>query len=90
MAPKVNINKIDIGVDKKDTKIEISGGVLPWMLSFLEKMFQDHLIEYALSKLKSELQTTFLDDLNQLALKYLQNIYIGDNIGFDLSLSEKP
>lgn len=90
MAPKVNINNIQIGVDKKETKIEITGGVLPWMINILENMFQDYLIDYALNTLKTELQTTYLDDLNQLALKYLQNIYIADNIGFDMSLSEKP
>jgi hypothetical protein len=64
MAPKVNINKIDIAVDKKETKIEITGGVLPWMLSFIERMLQDHLIDYALKELKTELETAFLDDLN--------------------------
>lgn len=90
MAPKVNINKINIGLDKKETKVEITGGVIPWMLSFIEGIFQSYLIDYVIKELESELQTTFVDDLNHLALKYLQNIYIGDQIGLDLSLNEKP
>ena len=71
LAPKVNINKIDIGVDKKDTKIEITGGVIPYMLNFIERMIQNHLIDYALKELKTELETNFLDDINQMAVKYL-------------------
>jgi len=90
MAPKVNINKIDINIDRKETKIEITGGVIPWMLSFIERMLQNYLIDYVLKTLETELKTAFLDDLNQLAVKYLQNVYIADNIGLDLSLNEKP
>ena len=90
MAPKVNIKNLKLGVDKKETKIEITGGVVPWMLSFIERMLQSYLIDYILKELETELQTAFLDDLNNLALKYLQNLYIADNIGFDFSLNEKP
>ena len=37
MAPKVNIKNLKLGIDKKETKIEITGGVVPWMLSFIER-----------------------------------------------------
>ena len=60
------------------------------MLNFVEKMLQGHLIDYMIGKLKTELETTFLDDLNDLAVKYLQNVYLADQIGFDVSLNEKP
>jgi len=90
MAPKVNIKKINLSVDKKETNIEITGGVIPWMLSWIEGLLQSYLIDYILSELLKELQTDFLDDLNQLALKYLQRVYIADKIGLDLSLNEKP
>lgn len=90
LAPKVNINKIDINVDKKQTEIKITGGVIPYMLSFIERMLQSYLIDYILKELQTELQTTFKDDINQLALKYLQNVYLADNIGLDISLNEKP
>lgn len=86
----VNIKNLKLSVDKKETNIEISGGVVPWMLSFIERMLQSYLIDYILKELETELQTAFLDDLNNLALKYLQNLYIADNIGFDFSLNEKP
>lgn len=39
LAPKVNINNIQIGVDKKETKITITGGVIPFMVNNIEKMF---------------------------------------------------
>ena len=90
LAPKVNINKIDIDIDKKQTKIEITGGVIPYMLNFIERMVQSHLIDYALKELKTELETSFSDDINQLAVKYLQNVYLADNLGLDISLNEKP
>lgn len=32
MAPKVNINKLEIEYDKKNTKLDITGGMVPWML----------------------------------------------------------
>ena len=90
MAPKINIKKINIDIDKKQTKIEITGGIVPWMLTKIERMLQGFLIDYIMKELKTELETTYLDDLNQLAVKYLQYVYLADNIGFDFSLDQKP
>jgi hypothetical protein len=64
MAPKVNIKKIEIGVDKKETQIDITGGIVPWMLTRIERLLQSYLIDYILAELQKELQTDFLDDLN--------------------------
>lgn len=68
LAPKVNINKIDINVDKKHTEIKISGGVIQYMFNLFESMFQRYLISYILKEVQKELKTTILDNLNKEAL----------------------
>lgn len=79
-----------MALDKKKTQITISGGVLPWILNFVESIFQSYMVDFFIIELDTALKTTFQDDLNQIALKYLQTFYLGNQFGFDFSMINKP
>lgn len=39
MAPKVVVKNLTINLDKKQSHIAISGGILEWMMGYIEKIF---------------------------------------------------
>ena len=70
--------------------MKITGGVVPWMIGFIEKMTQSYLIDFILQKLETEIKTTWQDEINNLAMKYIKPFYLSNGLGFDFSLAQKP
>lgn len=79
-----------MAIDKRESFVKITGGVVPWMLTFIERMVQSYLVDFAIKELETQLKTSWQDDLNQIALEYLQTVYLSNKLGFDFSLTESP
>lgn len=71
MAPKVVVSGLKVNLDKKKSHIDIKGGVVEWMMQFVERMFNKYIFNYMIKEFEKEMTTTFQTEINNLAKEHL-------------------